>query len=269
MQTLISEINTLTILVSTLLIFLFACAVVYFLFLFQKKRYRHQQEVIELREAFNQTLLQSKLEIQEQTLDHIAKELHANFSHLVSLININLSGILPNSSDDTKDSILETKSLAKQLLSELKALSASLNTDHIMHIGFSKALENELSRIGSAKKYAITLTKTGQEFRLRPEHEIILFRLCQEVLNNIIKYAKAKSVVTTLAYSPEFFELSITDDGVGFDTKLAAFQSGEKGSTGLLNIQKRARLINADVSIKSEPGQGTMATILIPNKKSD
>ncbi len=269
MQTLISEINTLTILTSTLLIFLFACAVVYFLFLFQKKRYRHQQEVLELREAFNQTLLQSKLEIQEQTLDHIAKELHANFSHLVSLININLAEILPQSSGETKDSIAETKSLAKQLLSELKALSASLNTDHIMHIGFVKALENELARLGKLKKCEITFTKTGQEYRLRPEHEIILFRLCQEVLNNIIKYAKAKSVTTVINYTPANFEVAIKDDGVGFDTEQADRQSAEKESTGLLNIKKRARLINAEIVIISQPDKGTEVKIIVPNKSAE
>jgi signal transduction histidine kinase len=266
MQTLLSEINTLTILISTLLIFIFACAVIYFLFLFQQKRYRHQQEVLELREAFNQTLLQSKLEIQEQTLDHISKELHANFSHLVSLININLTEILPQSSSETKENILETKSLAKQLLSELKALSASLNTDHIMHIGFAKALENELARIGKLKKCEITFTKMGLEYKLSAEHEIILFRLCQEVLNNIIKYAKAKSVVAVLNYTVDSFDLTIIDDGIGFDTEQADRQSAEKESTGLLNIKKRAKLINADIDIQSKTDKGTQVTISVPHK---
>src|SRR4051794_35031343 len=111
MQTSISEVTFLTILISTLLILIFGGGIIYFLFLYQGKRYRHQKEMLELREAFNQTLLLSKLEIQEQTLDHISKELHANFSHLVSLININLSEILPQSSSTMKESILETKSL--------------------------------------------------------------------------------------------------------------------------------------------------------------
>src|SRR5205085_4739409 len=140
---------------------------------------------------FSQTLHQSKLEIQEQILDHIAKELHANFSHLVSLININLAEILTQSNPGIKENIIETKSLAKQLLSELKALSASLNTDHIMHIGFAKALDNELNRLSKTKKIQVTFTRSGEEYRLPPEHEIILFRLCQEILNNIVQYSKA------------------------------------------------------------------------------
>ncbi|MDB5150464.1 MAG: putative signal transduction histidine kinase [Mucilaginibacter sp.] len=264
MQTSFLESSAVTIVVSTVLLLFFSFLIIYFLFMYQKKRFLHHQEVLELREAFNQTLLQSKLEIQEQTLDHISKELHANFSHLVSLININLAEILPQSSDDMKESVSETKSLAKQLLSELKALSASLNTDHIIHIGFTKALDNELGRLSKTKKLQVTLSKTGDEFRLRPEHEIILFRLCQEVLNNVIQYAQAKNITASLIYTDKAFKLEIKDDGVGFDMEEAIRQRAEKESTGLLNMQKRAKLIDADVEIESEPGKGTNVTIIIP-----
>jgi signal transduction histidine kinase len=246
-----SEVIGFIIVISTILLLFFSTIIIRYIFLYQQKRYRHKQEVIEMREVFNQTLLQSKLQIQEQTLDHIAKELHANFSHLVSLININLSEILPQSSAETKQNIIETKSLAKQLMSELKALSASLNTDHIMHIGFADALNNELARL-SKLRYQVTLTKSGTEFRLRPEHEIILFRLCQEVLNNVVKYAKAKSITALLEYSQDVFKLEIIDDGIGFDVDAALNKSAEKESTGLINIRKRAKLINADISIESD-----------------
>jgi len=264
MQASISEVTAFTIIISTLLILVFGICIVYFLFLYQRKQFRHQQEVIEIREAFNQTLLLSKLEIQEQTLDHISKELHANFSHLVALININLAEILPLSSTEVKENILETKSLAKQLLSELKALSASLNTDHIMQIGFVKALENELSRIGKIRKYKIIFTKIGEVFRLQPENEIILFRLCQEILNNAVQYAKATSITTSLSYTVDLLSLTIVDDGVGFNTELAKLQSAEKESTGLLNIQKRAKLINGEVIVESKEGKGTKVTITVP-----
>src|SRR5882757_5249560 len=115
MQTSSSQIISLVIIISTLLLLIFGGIIVRYIFLYQRKKDRHNQEVARLGEVFNNTLLQSKLEIQEQTLDHIAKELHANFSHLVSLININLSEILPQSSNEMKENIMETKALAKQL----------------------------------------------------------------------------------------------------------------------------------------------------------
>jgi signal transduction histidine kinase len=255
--------TSLTIIISTILVLCLSIAIIYFLFLYQRKRFRHQQELIEIREAFSQVLLHSKLAIQEQTLDHISKELHANFSHLVSLININLSEILPQSSMEQRENIIETKSLAKQLMSELKALSANLNTDHIIHIGFVKALDNELNRIAKTRRYEIVTSRTGEEYRMLPEHEIILFRLCQEVLNNIVKYAKASKISTSMSFSPDYFILTIADNGSGFNVEEALNQSGEKQSTGLLNIQKRATLINAAFNIVSHNGEGTVITISI------
>ncbi len=264
MQTSIDA-TLLTIIISTILVLGLCIAIIYALFFYQRKKFRHQQELIEMREAFSQTLLQSKLAIQEQTLDHISKELHANFSHLVSLININLSEILPQSPKDQRESILETKSLAKQLMSELKALSANLNTDHIIHIGFVKALENELNRLAKSRKYEVMITKTGEEYRMLAEHEIILFRLCQEVLNNVVKYAKATKISTSISFSPDLFILTIADNGAGFDVRKALQQSGEKQSTGLLNIRKRASIINSELNIVSDSGKGTVVTINMPN----
>lgn len=266
MQTTDSMISIYTILISTGLILLFGSAIIYYVFLYQKKRFLHQQEMLQLREAFNQTLLQSKLEIQEETLDHISKELHANFSQLVSLININLSEILPQSSDKMKDSIMETKSLAKQLLSELKALSASLNTDHIMQIGFTNAFNNELSRLSKSNRFEVHFVKIGTEYRLRPEHEIILFRLCQEVLNNVLKYSKADKIEATFTYTLALFEIKISDNGIGFDIEAAERERVKKESTGMVNIQQRAKLISATVEINSVVSNGTTVTIKIPKE---
>jgi signal transduction histidine kinase len=258
-----TEIISQTIAISTIFLLIAGMLAARYVFLYQRKRFVHQQEVMELKEAFSHTLLQSKLEIQEQTLDHIAKELHANVGHLVSLIQIGLEELSMQTTGKAKENTLETQGLTKQLFSELRALNASLNTDLIMHIGFVQALNNELIRLGTAKKYKISFTKTGQEYRLRPEHEIILFRLCQEVLNNVAKYAEAKSLTITLNYSPKEFVVEIADDGRGFNVEEALEQSGEKSSTGLINIQKRARIINASVNISSSPGNGTTFIISI------
>lgn len=262
MQTAIDTI-VIPIIITTVLVLIFSGAVIYALFSYQRKKFRHQQELLEIREANTQALLQSRLAIQEQTLDHISKELHANISHLVSLININLSEILPQSPLNQRENIIETKSLAKQLMSELKNLSASLNTDHIIHIGFVKALENELNRL--VKKYEVVTTKNGEEYRMLPEHEIILFRLCQEVLNNVVNYANATQIATSLTFSPDYFTLTIADNGVGFNVEEALRRSAEKQSTGLLNMKERAAVIKSEFTISSQNGEGTIVTIHIPH----
>jgi signal transduction histidine kinase len=263
MQT-FSEVTYLTVIISTLLLLFFGILLVYYFFHQQKKRYQHMQEVTELRESFNQILLQSKLEIQEQTLDHIAKELHANFSHLVSLININLSAILAESHGKIKENIQETKSLTKQLMADLKALSVSLNSDYLIKTGFSKALGTELDRLCKTGRYKVTVSKTGEQYRIKPDQEIILYRLCQEILNNIVKHSGAKEITVLLDFASSYLKIQITDDGKGFDIKAAKENNTEKESTGLMNMNNRARLINAELIIDSEPGKGTSVSVLIP-----
>lgn len=252
----------LTILVSTILLLLFSGTIIYFLFKYQRKRDSHQKEMVELKEYFNKILLNSKIQIQEQTLNHISKELHSNIGQLASLININLSELLYDVKDK-ESSILETKALAKSLMSELKSISTALNTDYIMKIGFEKALKNELNRVSKTMKYPVNLNVTGNSFNLEPEKEIILFRLCQEVINNIIKHAQASKIDVDLSYNDNSIKLMIEDNGTGFDLDLIKGDRDKKSSTGLLNINKRAKVINAQVNIISKINVGTKVSLLI------
>ncbi|PWV49584.1 sensor histidine kinase [Chitinophaga sp. S165] len=220
------------------------------------------REIAALREAFNDTLLSSKLEIQERTLDHIGKELHANFSQLVALININLAEMLLNCPSEMKENIKETKTLTRQLMTELKIMSASLNTDHIMRIGFAAAFKHELKHL--EKHYEVTFTMTGTESPLQPERAIILFRLCQEILNNILTHAQARSIDASIVYSSDLITITIADDGIGFNLEKAYSQSAEKESTGLGNIVKRAKLIGGEVSIDTLINKGTDIRVTVP-----
>jgi len=260
----LSEEIYLTIIISTFLLLFFGGLLVYYFFRQQKKRYQHEQEVNTLRESFSQTILQSRLEIQESTLDQIAKELHANFSHLVSLININLAAALPGSIGSAKAHIIEAKGLTKQLMADLKVLSVSLNTEHIMKIGFVQAIEIELNRLERTGKYIVSYNKTGHAFKLAPEKGIILYRLSQEILNNILKHSKASRIAVDLENKEDCILFSIADDGVGFNYEEAKEKSIERSSTGLMNIAGRAELIQGKLSVESQPGKGTLVRITIP-----
>lgn len=264
MQPSYSEATYLTIIISTLLLLLFGGLLVYYFFIQQRRRYEYLQEVAQLRETYTQSLLQSKLEIQEQTLDHIAKELHANFSHLVSLININLSAIMAESHGKVRENIQETKVLTKQLMGDLKTLSATLNTDYLMKTGFANALRHEANRLSKTGRYTVTFTKTGTEFRLKADRETILFRLCQEIINNIVRHAEAKNIIVSIAYSQNVIIIEIEDDGKGFELEKIHNVSNGILSTGFINMETRARLINAKLNVASLPSKGTKVSVSIP-----
>jgi signal transduction histidine kinase len=248
----------------TCLLFALGAVIISFVFLYQKKKYRHQQEVLQLQENFTQEMLYSKAEIQEQTLQYVATEIHDNFSPTLSVININLASVLPEVTNPVKETITDTKVLVKQLMAEMKALSGSLNTDQINRIGFAKSLEEYINHLRKANLYDITFIITGDRFRLPPNKELILFRMCQEVLNNIVKHAEAKSIVVQLKYAITEFIVIIRDDGIGFDPIAIEYDPQKQSSTGLRNLRNRALAIAAILTIQSHNNEGTTISINLP-----
>jgi signal transduction histidine kinase len=96
----------------------------------------------------------------------------------------------------------------------------------------------------------------GEEQAQRSEKEIVLFRICQEIISNSLKYAECSHVQVQLQYLPGRIELRVSDDGLGFDPKQIT-----KGN-GLHNIYARADVIQAQVNLHSQPNEGTHFTIV-------
>lgn len=224
----------------------------------------HQQEVVKMQETFTKEMLHSKNEIQEQTLQHIATEIHDNFNPTLSVINLNLAEVIPTIPEPAKETMADTKILVKQLMAEMRALSSSLNTDHVSRIGFTRSLEKYVAHLRKAGVYTITFNKTGDEYRLPANKEIILLRMCQEILNNIIKHANAKNINIQVTYSPRLYRIEIQDDGGGFDPLTVNADPDKQDSSGLRNLRNRALVIDADLAINSRPGEGTVITIDLP-----
>lgn len=259
-----STVTTLTILITTLLLLVLGSIIVYFLFMYQRKRFRHEQELLQLRETFNHTLLQSKLEIQEQTLSHISREIHDHFSPGLWAVKSALRFTLPDEPVALKKKVNETADQVQQLYDQMRALSLSLNTDQIMRVGLKQSLQNELNRLNKIGQYKTNFTILGSESYIEPEKCIILFRICQEILNNVVKHANADKINLTMDFTGEAIRMVIADNGIGFHLEKTWNDPAKTDSTGLRNIFNRAKLINATININSAPGDGTEIIIIFP-----
>jgi signal transduction histidine kinase len=248
----------------TVLLVALGSVIISFLFFYQRKKYRHRQEVDLMKETFTREMLHSKSEIQEQTLQHIATEVHDNFIPTLSVINLDLASVLPKVGDAVKEKVTDTKALVKQLMIEMKGLSSTLNTDHISRKGFTRTLEEYLDRLRKTGFYGIRFEQEGDPYRLPGNKEIILFRMCQEALNNIVKHANAKNIHVRIVFGKKAYVVEIKDDGSGFDVASADEVHQKKDSTGLRSMRNRALVIEADLTIVSRPGEGTMITISLP-----
>jgi len=101
----------------------------------------------------------------------------------------------------------------------------------------------------------------GQEYRLEPSRETVVYRIVQESLNNVLKHARASEVRIVVAFGPDNLRIGISDNGMGFDV----MQQGGDGA-GLKNMKKRIALIGGSLNIASEAGAGTRLDLIVPVK---
>lgn len=240
-----------------LLLFLFN-----FVLKYQRKTIAFAKEKELMQATFSQTLLQSQLEIREQTLQHISTELHDNLGQVASLIKINLHTIEFNNTIKAIQKLEDTKELTRQLITDIKSLSVSLSTDRIVQTGFVPALEIEVERINKTEQFVAEFKQDGVIPNIEQDKAIILYRMSQEILNNIVKHSGAKNVSVNLSTTENLVKLAFSDNGKGFDVESKLI--GNSGA-GLGNLQKRATLITATISVQSVIGQGSKVTIELPH----
>ena len=208
----------------------------------------------------SQTLLQAQLEIQEQTHQHIGKELHDNLGQVASLIKINLNTLKLSDTEKEVTKLADTKDLLRQMIADIKSLSVSLGADRLTQSGLIKAIETDIERINKTDEFTASLQIDGAIPVIGNDTAIILYRMVQEVLNNMVKHSKATQINCVIRFSENLLTLVLSDNGVGFnmDEKLNG------GGAGLRNLQNRARLINAQFNTQTSPGAGTKISIQLP-----
>lgn len=209
---------------------------------------------------FEQTLLKSKLEIQELTLNDISREIHDNIGQVLSLVRINLNTLKAPGDTDKIDLMDE---LMGKAITDLRSLSHSLDADHIRNKGWLPAVMKLLNDLQKTGKYKTHIYYDENLPALGNDKPIILFRMIQEIINNIIRHAAADTIHLDAIKENSKLVIKVSDNGKGFDTD----QNAE--GVGLQNLKNRSKLIQADMTISSEPGKGTTVTVAIKTDNHD
>lgn len=248
-------------LITSVIAFALFMILIFFFAITLAVRYRQRKRENEtLKIQFTQERLKIQIEIQEETLAHISRELHDNFGQLASLIKINLSTIqLP--AGPAARHVEDTLELTRQLIGDIKLLSVSLSNDRIAQKGLASALETEAERLRRTGLYDVTLTIEDALPAADKDKTLILYRMIQEILGNIMKHSKATQIGISLRHVHNETIIEITDNGTGFDIQKALAGDG----AGLRNLYTRAELIGASIKIDGQSGQGTTAIITLPH----
>jgi signal transduction histidine kinase len=146
-------------------------------------------------------------------------------------------------------------------LKEMRLFLFQMKPVDLEHSGLVAALHERLAAVeGRADVKARLLADDDIDLSL--EKETMLYYICQEALNNIIKHADAKSVTVYLKKRKSSVTLEVVDDGRGFDSKTTG-----KGGMGLRIMQERVAKADGKLTIKSTPGKGTKVTVTISKTK--
>lgn len=247
----------------TSIIFLIApLFLILYVSLYNRRKKKHLDEKAWLQKTYENELLKTQMEVQEQTLKNIAYDLHDNIGQLLSLTTITLSSINVKEVDKIADKVELAEDLTNRSIKELKALSRLLHGEELIHRGLATAIEFELEFLKRSDRYKINFDKSAYKpFIDENSKETIIFRLFQEIINNIIQHAKATEMFITLDLIETNFRLTISDNGAGFNVDEMLKR---KTGMGLHNIKKRTALINGNASITSQPGSGSVVAITIP-----
>lgn len=212
-----------------------------------------------------QEILRSQLEIQEQSFENVYKEIHDNIGQVLSLARINLHSVEADLPECANEKVRCTKELVGQAITDLRSLSKSLDPEFIRKVGFNEAVKRELLIVDKDGVHRTSLSEKGNPFRLDRQKELILFRIFQEHLNNVVTYSKAKNVNVELDYQPQHLSLAVSDDGLGLNS-IGRDAEDNRILAGIRNMRNRATLIGAVFQFTTLIGGGSRIFIDLPLK---
>jgi two-component system, NarL family, sensor kinase len=243
-----------TVLYLTMGFLLFALFLILFITIYRFRLNRHLKDKIKMKANFEQELLQTQLEIQEQTLKNISEEIHDNVGQVLSLAKLHLNTFPQNLDAPIQSKVDETNSLVSKAINDLRNLSRSLHGEKVTDIGLVEAIAGELNILQNTGQFATKLAVNGEQYKLDNQKEMVVFRIVQEALHNAQKHSKATELLVEINYTPGIFSLKVCDNGNGFTTET---MDKKQQGIGLKNIHNRAALIGGKLQLESGNGKGT------------
>ena len=251
--------------IASVFVGLLVAIIVVTLYLYYKRRRAHQLALY----AFDNVLLQTRLEIQEQTFLTISQELHDNLGQLLALAKLQLKTLNLDKPEPAKEKLADATQLITQTIQGLRDLSRTLNTDTIAALGLLKALETELALIEKTGVVKTVFRVDGDMPVMDNRKSLILFRIVQEGLHNVLKHSQATIAEVHVQVTPSHLLLRITDNGKGLGENGVAAQHSDDlqrftHGSGLRNMAGRAKIIGAEFQLHSAPNQGTTIALEMP-----
>ncbi len=251
-----SKIQKLLLLGGIILLFIILLFLVY---RFRQKKLQAEQQLRSLQQQQRIAVASALLNGEERERQRLARDLHDGLGGMLAGVKIHLSEMAFSNQQEQEDPTLQK--VIRQLdnsVRELRHIAHNLMPESLVRSGLEVALNDlcESSGNGSTK---VVLQMMNISMDIPKPTQLLLYRIVQELLSNVLKHARASEVLVQCSQSEDIFYITVEDDGAGFDQEMITHRKG----IGLDNIRHRVDFLKGRLEIESNPGKGTIINIEI------
>ena len=225
---------------------------------------RNAQLYQELREERDRLIT-----VEEDMRKRLARDLHDGPTQLVAAVVMRLRFIeklLEREPDMVDDELAETEALAEQAMRQLRTMLFELRPVILETQGLVPALEAYTTRLTETERFTVHLGVDGTVPRLRRQAEAAIFAVVHEAIGNAKKHTRAANMWIDIHQPEDRLEVSVRDDGEGFDVDQRLPESESRGSLGMVHMRESAELLQGALTLQSAIGQGTIVSLVVPLK---
>lgn len=241
----------------------------YYFFLYLP--YRRHHEFHTVAQAQIHYLSRQLINSAEKERKLLSQELHDDFGQVLTAMQFNVEAIKSSCvvDADKRQACLQQCEKLSGLVSDLgdyvRTVSTGLHPHMLDELGLRSTLEGhleEFSQMYTGITVEADISNITQRFP--PEIELVVFRVCQEALNNIVKHANTRTVSLSLKLKDDYLCLSIIDQGDGFDVQELRALGAKRKGIGLLGMRERVAALGGRLTLDSAPGKGTSIYVKLP-----
>ena len=210
-----------------------------------------------------QSLVGRLITAQEAERTRIARELHDDINQQLAALSIAFSGLkrrLPADAADVHDALARLQQRTITLVDAIRHLSHELHPGVLQHAGLVAALKDHCAEFGRQHAIEVTLSAAADLDAIPQDIALCLYRVAQEALRNIAAHAGARQAHVALRRTADGLELTIADDGQGFDLT----EARRRGGLGLISLDERVRLVGGSLRINTQRQRGTELRVQVP-----
>lgn len=224
---------------------------------YKQQKYRLRVDRAREREDLQRQRFSAVIEAEENERSRVAKDLHDGLGQLLSTAKLGLTAVSLPSHDMQNQLLNNSISVLDRATQEVRSIAHNLMPAALTELGLRAALEDMTGKINEAKLMHVELSMSGLDQRLPATVEVAVYRVIQEVINNMLKHSRADQIQVSLRRNGNALDLSIADNGVGFEKELITRSKG----LGWKSVFSRIAMLNGNIEVDTRPGAGTNVSI--------